>query len=119
MWLIALQRIIIDVVLHILWFPLWWVTGNVWLTLRWLSDMIRTGNDQLAPGLWLANLFVPMFGQTDWQGRIMSVAMRFVNVIVRAVLLVIWVIVSIAMSLFWLLIPVWLWMFTFWSWPVL
>jgi hypothetical protein len=27
------------------------------------------GNAQFAPGLWFLNIFVPMFGQYDWQGR--------------------------------------------------
>ena len=32
---------------------------------------------------WAKNIFVPMFGRYDWQSRIISVFMRFVNVVGR------------------------------------
>ena len=118
MWLLALQRVFIDALLHVLLFPFWWVTGNIWRTFQFIADMIRTGNDELAPWLWLRNLFVPMFGQTDIQGRIVSIVMRFVNVIFRTLFLMLWAIVSVAIGLIWLALPVWLFFFLFWQFPI-
>ncbi|MBI5728363.1 MAG: hypothetical protein HY984_01260 [Candidatus Magasanikbacteria bacterium] len=63
------------------------------------------GNVSLAPGLWLKNIFVPMFGQADWQGRLMSFFMRLMNVIVRGALLMIWLTVVAAIFLVWPIVP--------------
>lgn len=119
MWLLALQRIIIDVLVHVLLFPFWWITANVWRTLRFIADMIRTGNEELAPWLWLRNVFVPMFGQTDIQGRIVSVVMRLVNVVFRVIFLALWSAVSVCMGLVWLSVPVLLVFFLTWQFPSL
>jgi len=64
------------------------------------------GNGNLAPGLWLKNIFVPMFGQTDWQGRITSFFMRLVNVIGRGMGLLIWTMVVWILFLMYLTIPI-------------
>lgn len=117
MWLLVLQRVAIDALVHLLLFPIWWLTGNIWRTFRFIADMIRAGNEELAPWLWLKNLFVPMFGQTDLQGRIVSVFMRLVNVAFRSVFLVFWTIVSIFIGLLWVSIPVALFFFLVWQFP--
>lgn len=62
----------------------------------------------MAPGLWLKNIFVPMYGQTDWQGRIMSFFMRFVNVVGRGIGLAIYSVVIILLFFLWLAFPLFL-----------
>ena len=68
--------------------------------------MLRRGNSSLGVLLWLKNLFVPMFGQRDWQGRLVSVFMRLVQVIARGVAFVAWIIFITIVLALWALAPV-------------
>ncbi len=106
MFLILFQRLILDFLWHIIYFPLWWYTSGIVFAAKWAFDVLKAGNATLAPGLWLKNIFVPMYGQNDWQGRLMSFFMRLVNVIVRFGLLLVWMIVSLVLFVIWLALPV-------------
>ncbi len=105
MWILILQRLAIEALLDILYFPIWWYTGGVWRALLFCLDMLKEGNSNFAPGLWLSNIFVPMYGQYDWQGRIISFFMRLAQVLARTVGLFIWFVVCLIFFLVWLIIP--------------
>jgi hypothetical protein len=47
-----------------------------------------------------------MFGQYDWQGRIISLFMRLFQIIIRSAALLIWLAVCGAIFLLWLALPV-------------
>lgn len=106
MYILILQRLFLESVLDILYFPIWWYTKGAAHALRWCFGLLKQGNASLAPGLWLANLFVPMFGQFDWQGRIVSFLMRLVQIIARAIGLFIWVILCLVLWFCWLALPI-------------
>lgn len=106
MWLLVFQRILFDAIVDIFYFPLWWYTGGVLHSLKWCTTFFLEGNQNLSPGLWLKNLFVPMYGQYDWQGRIISVLMRFVQFCARSIGLLIWLLVCVLLFIIWLLLPV-------------
>jgi hypothetical protein len=68
-------------------------------------DLFKNGNRFLAPGLWLRNIFVPMYGQYDFQGRMISFFMRFINFVGRSVALCFWVGVCLFLFMVWLVFP--------------
>ena len=105
MMLVVLQQILLEALLDIVYAPIWWYTRGVVFWLQKCISFLKTGNESLAPGLWLKNLFVPMFGQYDWQGRIISFLIRFVQVVARGFVLVIWGIGCVMLFLMWLLFP--------------
>lgn len=105
MWLLIVQRILFDAIVDIFYFPLWWYTGGVLHSLKWCIGFFLEGNQTLAPGLWLKNLFVPMYGQYDWQGRIISFIMRFFQFCMRSVALIFWLLVCVILFIIWLLLP--------------
>lgn len=105
MWILILQRLAIEAILDVLYFPIWWYTGGVWHALMFCFDMLKEGNSNLSPGLWLRNIFVPMYGQYDWQGRIISFFMRLAQVIARTVALFVWLVVCLIFFLAWLFLP--------------
>jgi len=106
MWLYVLQKIFWEFLFDIIYFPLWWFTGGLVRAGRFCLRLWQGGNLRLAPGLWLKNLLVPMFGQTDWQGRLMSLLMRFANVLGRAAALLVWSGVVLGLFALWLILPV-------------
>lgn len=106
MWLLVFQRLVLEFILDFAYFPLWWYSGGLKQAFLGCWHLWRSGNLYLAPGLWLKNIFVPMYGQTDWQGRLVSVFMRLVNVLGRGFTLFVWLGVVIILFLFWLAAPV-------------
>lgn len=96
----------VEAILDIFYFPVWWYTKGLAHAAKWCFGLLKRGNDALAPGLWLANIFVPMFGQFDWQGRIISFIMRFVQIIARTIALIFWLAVCLLLFSIWLLLPV-------------
>lgn len=105
MWLIVLQRITLEFIIDLFYFPIWWYTKGARRSLLFCIYLFQDGNVYLAPGLWFKNIFVPMFGQTDWQGRLMSVFMRMVNVISRSIGLFIWFFAMVILFFVWLFLP--------------
>lgn len=106
MWVLLAQRLALSAFLDGLYFPLWWYTAGAKRSLLWCASRVAEANDQLAPGLWLKNIFVPMFGQSDLQGRLMSFFMRLMNVILRSIALVFWIFAVGLMFMGWILLPI-------------
>ncbi|MBI5221917.1 MAG: hypothetical protein HY980_00235 [Candidatus Magasanikbacteria bacterium] len=106
MWVLVFQRMLLEFFLDLIYFPLWWYTGGAKKALIFCYHLIQDANQTLAPGLWLRNIFVPMFGQTDWQGRLLSVFMRIMNVIVRAIAMGVWLAVVAVIFSLWLAFPI-------------
>lgn len=106
MWVLLAQRLLLTAFLDVLFFPVWWYTRGTQRALVWCGDRIASANDQLAPGLWLKNIFVPMFGQSDLQGRLMSFFMRLMNVIFRTIGLIFWSFGVGILFMIWIMLPI-------------
>lgn len=104
-WFLIAQRIGLDFLLHLVYFPLWWYTVGAKKVLIGCFHMIQHVNMQFAPGLWAKNLFVPMFGQHDWQGRITSFFVRFFNIIFRSLFLLLWSLIVLFFFGLWMFVP--------------
>ena len=106
MWIVVLQRMVLEFVIDLLYFPIWWYTGGAKHAAIFCYNLLQDGNMFLSPGLWLKNMFVPMFGQTDFQGRMMSIFMRFVNFVGRSIGMIIWFFVCLFWFALWFLLPI-------------
>lgn len=105
MFTLVLQKLLLEAILDVFYFPLWWYTGGVRYAAGRAFDFLKSGNRALAPGLWIQNLFVPMFAQYDWQGRIISFIMRLVQIIARLGALAVWLLVCLILFMVWLALP--------------
>ncbi len=105
MWFLVFERLAIEAIIDVIYFPVWWYTAGVVYMLGICRNFLSTANGFLAPGLWLKNVFVPMFGQYDLQGRLVSFFMRLMNVIVRSLGLFIWFFVVLVFFLLWISVP--------------
>lgn len=56
--------------------------------------------------VWIKNIFVPMFGQRDWQSRLISVCMRLVQIIGRTLALVVVTLGIVLVSVMYLVAPI-------------
>jgi hypothetical protein len=105
MAIFVFQRLCLQFALNILYFPLWWYTKGAKKAVIFCKNLVKRGNKRLVPALWLKNIFVPMFGQYDWQGKIVSFFMRLANVIGRTIALLVWILFVVLIFLFYLFLP--------------
>ncbi len=105
MFFLVFPRLAAEFFLDLIYFPLWWYTGGILYILKTCGDLIKAGNQMLGPGLWLRNLFVPMFGQRDFQGRAVSVLIRFGNFVFRSIGLIMWLMIVFVLLLLWVMVP--------------
>lgn len=100
--LAAARFVLLDLVGDVVAFPVWWYTRGLAKFLAWCAESARYQWQSIGVGVWLKNLFVPMFGQTDFWGRVISFFLRVFQIIGRgiwflaamvllAVLVVLWV----------------------------
>jgi len=94
------------VVKEIFYFPLWWYTRGLWNLILKIKDFLADREKGLALRIWIENIFVPMFGQRDWVSRLISFFMRVFQIIIRSIALLIWFLISLAVFLFYLSLPI-------------
>src|SRR3989344_3313066 len=97
----SLKLIAIDIIWDIAYWPVWWYTGGFMLAAYFIGEKGIEQENFCGVRIWLKNLFVPMFGQYDWQGRIISFVVRFGNVVIRGIGLLIWLVVSLFFFSLW------------------
>lgn len=105
MYILILERLFLDAMVDIVYFPIWWYTKGLVFFANKVLNLFRAGNENLAPGVWLKNIFVPMYGQYDWQGRLISFLVRLVQIIFRVIALLVWVLICLVILAVWFVFP--------------
>lgn len=86
-------------------FPIWWYTRGLFEFLGFSWDFLCYRQKSLALFVWIGNIFTPMYGQRDWQGFLISVMIRIVQIIFRSIIMCFWIAVALLMILVWLFFP--------------
>ncbi len=69
-------------------FPLWWYSDGLIQLGEWIAQELRYRWKAYSFAIWIKNILVPMYGQYDWSGRLVSFFMRVVVLIGRGIGLV-------------------------------
>jgi len=101
-------KIIVSILREILYFPLWWYSVGFFRAIKKAFGFWRAQEKTLGFSVWLKNIFVPMYGQSDLTGRLISFLIRLVQVIFRGALLFVVFALVLFFLIFWLLIPIFL-----------
>ena len=101
-------KIILKILGDILYFPIWWYSVGLARLLKNVWNFLSNQERSLGFSVWLRNIFVPMYGQRDWAGRLISFLVRLVQIFFRGIVLLIWLILSLIFIFIWLLGPVFL-----------
>lgn len=96
----------VDLLGSIAWFPVWWYTKGLGNVIKKILAVLRYRAKAYAFAIWIKNFFVPMYGQYDIAGRLVSVFMRFVVLIGRAIAMFVEALVYLAGLVVYLLAPV-------------
>lgn len=86
-------------------FPVWWYTAGI---AHMFGQLVYSAKKQaafFAVGLWVKNLFVPMYGQYDWQGRIISFFVRLMQIVARSVAYVLWLVGLCGVAACYIILP--------------
>ncbi|PJA11135.1 hypothetical protein COX67_01360, partial [Candidatus Falkowbacteria bacterium CG_4_10_14_0_2_um_filter_36_22] len=86
-------------------FPLWWYSTGLMRLLNNLRNFLSDREKSLALLIWIKNIGRPMYGQYDWQGRIISFFMRLIQIIIRSFFMLFWLALALAILGLWALLP--------------
>jgi len=98
-------KIIVSLALEIVYFPIWWYSVGFYRLLKNVWNFLCDQEKSLGFSVWAKNIFVPMYGQSDWAGRLISFFVRLVQIIFRGVALLFWIVICILLTIFWLALP--------------
>ena len=68
----SIKFILQDIVGDVLFWPIWWYTTGVIESFYRMTDTIVQSNLEFGLTIWIKNIFVPMYGDYSWQGRLVS-----------------------------------------------
>jgi hypothetical protein len=100
------RDILLDTFREILYFPVWWYTIGLGKAANFSWQRIKSMEIRLGVGVWVKNIFTPMFGQRDIAGVLISFFMRVFQIIVRLFALFLWSILMAALFLAWIGLPI-------------
>ncbi|MDD5527830.1 MAG: hypothetical protein PHO56_02520 [Patescibacteria group bacterium] len=103
---ITLSKIFADIFKDIVFFPFWWYSLGLAKIVKGLAGFVAGKEKSLALIVWIKNIFVPMYGQRDIQGAIISFFVRLIQIIFRSLILLFWVIIALIIFWLWLLSPI-------------
>ncbi len=112
----ATKYIIVEVVLDIVYFPVWWYTKGLAKLARFCFESVERMAGNLSLGIWMKNMFTPMFGQYDWQGRLISFMMRTVMLVYKFIVFIIWLAIILILFVGWVAAPLVVVYYIFYQW---
>ena len=98
-------KILAEIVRDILFFPLWWYSRGLFNVIQKQMFFLKNRQKSLALLVWIKNIFKPMYGQRDWQGILISIFIRTIQIIFRSFLMLFLVIFSLLLIIFWITLP--------------
>ncbi len=104
-FLLYLSKAFVQVFLDILYFPLWWYSLGLLRFLGVLFVFLKEKWIIMGVGLWLKNIFTPMYGQRDLASRSISFFIRFFQIIFRFIAFLFFLSLSILALLTWIFFP--------------
>ena len=102
----TLKFVFIDIIGDFVYWPIWWYTTGLKNMLVFCGDQIKKIWGFLALGIWLKNMFTPMYADRSILGRLISFGVRIIILIWRLVWFFIWLALIISLLIAWLLGPV-------------
>ncbi len=91
---------------NVLYFPIWWYTAGLRKRCRGFWRSVKNWSRYLALKILLTNLFRPMFGQYNWQGRIISFVMRIIQLFFSLIIFLVGLVVLVILLLLWIFLPI-------------
>lgn len=101
-----LKLIFVDLILGIIYFPLWWYSSGLYRTGFFCCQQIKKQWHNMGLSISLKFLFKPMYAQRDFAGRLISFFARSIQLIFKLVSFLIFVVVFFLLFLAWIALPI-------------
>lgn len=98
-------KIISEMIKEVIYFPAWWYGPGFFSMMQKSVNFLDTQQKSLGLLVWIKNIHRPMYGQYDWQGRLISFFMRLVQIIFRSFIMLIWFFVAMTAIALWAVFP--------------
>lgn len=85
--------------------PFWWYGGGLRFVVTQLVHAVFSTVKNFGLDVWMKNLFNPMYGDTSFIGRLISVVIRLVMICVRGIAVCVYTIVFLLLFFVYLLLP--------------
>jgi hypothetical protein len=102
---LTLGQAFADIFKDVVFFPFWWYSVGFFKFSRQLLLFLESREKSLAWSVWAGNIFTPMYGLRDIQGVIISFFVRLVQVIIRSIIMIFWLIIILAVFFIYLAFP--------------
>ncbi len=86
-------------------FPVWWYSRGLLMVMHALRESVAGYAQGLGIRVWVRNIFVPMYGQYDWQSRIISVFMRSMQIAFRGTFVVVLGLIALGLAFLYVVLP--------------
>ena len=87
---LAIRYFFVDLIGGVVGFPIWWYTHGLFTMAKWAGGSVRSASQYLGLGVWIKNLFVPMYGETAIAGRLISFAVRLFMIVIKGIGVLLW-----------------------------
>lgn len=98
-------KIIREIFGDFFYFPIWWYTSGFANQTKRSLLFLENRSKGLSFFIWIKNIFVPMYGQSDWQGKLISFVFRIINIIIRGAIMLFWLLIALFFEVFWIVLP--------------
>ena len=95
-----------DVLGGLIYAPVFWYGRGLLDAARYCGRLIAREWLSLGVGVWVVNIFVPMYAQRDLAGTLISFFMRLIQIIARSAAMLAWTIVVAALFIAYLAVPI-------------
>ncbi|MFA6410987.1 MAG: hypothetical protein WCW26_05450 [Candidatus Buchananbacteria bacterium] len=102
----AIRYVFVDFVADLLYWPIWWYSKGLVNTAKFCLNKAKDWQEKLALLVWIKNIFRPMFGQYDWESRLISFVIRVIQIIFRLILFLVAIIFLVLVFLFYFILPI-------------
>lgn len=96
-------QVLVETIGKFLFFPIWWYSFGLVKLVRLLVHSLEEQYKNWQLGVWVKNLFVPMYGTSDIMGRIISFGVRLFMITVKGSVVFLWFILLLVIFLVYLL----------------
>jgi hypothetical protein len=100
------KMLVLDIFGSVAWFPVWWYTIGLRRVFLGSISAVKYRARTYSLKIWIKNFFVPMYGQYDFFGRLVSVFMRFVVLIAKVFALIVEAVIYAFGVIAWVFAPI-------------
>ncbi|MDP2685353.1 MAG: hypothetical protein Q8P20_10065 [bacterium] len=102
----TLKYIAVEIIWDVIYFPIWWYSKGLMGIINYcLESATFHVNRRMALGIWMKNMFKPMYGDYTREGRIISIFMRFFVLIWKMIGTVLWLVFLFVIFILWIILP--------------